>query len=223
LSWEAASDNVAAKGYRILRDGKQIADLPALYTSWVDLQTAPDQRYEYAIRAYDDAKNLSEASSVVISTAGFAVPPQAAAEAVKPATRKPGNLAQEAKIQVSSEYSDMYGGANLADGRCGENDVGEWAAKGERRPWLRLEWKKPVTIGKVVLYDRANPSDHAKAGRLTFSAGEPREVKDIPNDGSPHTITFDHSPRKATWMKFEVTDSSGANIGLSEIEVLGAE
>jgi len=74
-----------------------------------------------------------------------------------------------------------------------------------------------VTVARVVLYDRANPSDHAKAGRLTFSEGDPVAVGDIPNDGSPRAVAI--PPRKVKWLKFEVTESAGANVGLSEIEV----
>jgi hypothetical protein len=235
LSWEAAADNVAVKEYKLFRDGEPLADLPAIYSSWVDLRTDPDKQYEYAIRAYDDAGNLSEPAAAKISTHGFVVPPDTppaaalvAMEAATPGPKSPdprppnpGNVAPKATVTVSSEYAPGFGGKHLVDGWCGQHEVGEWSSNGEARPWLKLEWQAPVTIAKVVVHDRANPSDHAKAGRLTFSDGEAVAITDIPNDGSPRGVAM--PPRQAKWLKFAVTESSGSNIGLSEIEVFAGE
>jgi len=134
-----------------------------------------------------------------------------------PNSPKPDNLAPKAAVTVSSEYDPGFAGKCIVDGWCGQHERGEWASKSETKPWVRLEWKEPVTVARVVLYDRANPSDHAKAGRLTFSEGDPVAVGDIPNDGSPRAVAI--PPRKVKWLKFEVTVSAGANVGLSEIEV----
>jgi hypothetical protein len=232
LTWDQPADNVAVKGYKLFRDGVALADLPVVYQSWIDLRTDPDKEYEYTIRAYDDAGNLSEPAAARVGTHGFVVPPgtlpASALEAVaatkpvrKPSAHKPGNVAPRATVTVSSEFSADYAGKHVTDGICGEHDHGEWASKGEPKPWLRLEWKEPVAIGKVVIYDRPNSSDHAKAGRLIFSDGDPVPVADIANDGSPRTVTF--AARKVTWLRFEVTESSGSNIGLAEIEIFGGK
>jgi hypothetical protein len=234
LSWETPADNVAVKGYRLLRDGAQLADVPDVYNSWVDLRTAADKIYEYSIMAYDDAGNVSAPAAVKVSTAGFVVPPEAPAATlptetsgergpVSPQTRpaRPGNIAPLAAVTVSSEFAPGFAGKHLVDGWHGEAEVGEWSSRGEKLPWLRLEWKEPVTISKVVVYDRPNPSDHARAGRLTFSDGEPVAVTGVPNNGSARAVAF--PPRKAKWMKFEVTESAGANVGLAEIEVFSGD
>lgn len=39
----------------------------------------------------------------------------------------------------------------------------------------------------------------------------------IPNNGSPKVVEF--PARKTKWIRFEVTDGDGVNLGLSEIEV----
>jgi hypothetical protein len=74
LQWEAAIDDVAVKGYRLFRDGQPLADLPAVYNSWVDLRTEADRDYKYSIRAYDDAGNESEWGRTKVSTRGFKAP-----------------------------------------------------------------------------------------------------------------------------------------------------
>ena len=234
LSWETPADDVAVKGYRLFRDGSQFAEIPAVYNSWMDLRTDPNKEYEYSVRAVDEAGNVSEQGGAKVSTHGFVVPPdtppaealqavQAAAPGPKspePKPPKPGNAAPKAAVTVSSEFAAGFAGKHLVDGWCARHEVGEWSSKGQAKPWLRLEWAEPVTIGKVVLYDRANPLDHARAGRLTFSDGSSIDVSGIANDGSAKEVVF--PARKVKWMKFGVTQSTGANIGLSEIEVFGA-
>jgi hypothetical protein len=238
LSWATPDDDVAVKGYKLFRDGQPLADVPAVYNTWLDLRTDPDKQYEYTIYAYDDAGNLSPPSTARVETKGFVVPAgtlpaeplpplrKTAAPAEKPQPTgppkpKPGNVAPQATVTVSSEFSADYAGKHLTDGICGEHENGEWASKGESKPWVRFEWKEPVAIGKVVIYDRPNSSDHATAGRLIFSEGESVSIADIPNDGAPRIVNL--GIRKVTWLRFEVTESSGRNIGLSEVEIFRVE
>src|SRR5664279_5056948 len=47
----------------------------------------------------------------------------------------------------------------------------EWAANDTRSGWIELRWPQPVTISKVVLWDRPNTTDQVSSGRLSFSAG----------------------------------------------------
>ena len=234
LSWETPVDDVAVKGYRLFRDGSRLAEAPAVYNSWMDLRTDPNREYEYSVRAVDDAGNVSEPGSAKVSTHGFVVPPdtlpaeareamEAAAPGLKspkPKPPKPGNVAPRAAVAVSSEFAAGFAGKHLVDGWCARHEVGEWSSKGQARPWLRLEWAEPVTIDQVVLYDRANRQDHAQAGRLSFSDGGGIDVTGIADDGTAKKVAF--PARRVTWLKFEVTRSGGANVGLSEIEVFRA-
>jgi len=61
LSWQPATDNYAVKGYKVYRDGAQIADLPACFNSWLDTAVTPGTAYRYTVKAYDVAGNLSAA------------------------------------------------------------------------------------------------------------------------------------------------------------------
>ncbi|WP_198295056.1 immunoglobulin-like domain-containing protein, partial [endosymbiont of Ridgeia piscesae] len=66
LSWQAASDNVAVTGYRIFRDGSEIATTTA--TSFQDSGLGASTSYSYAVSAYDAAGNESGRSSADSAT-----------------------------------------------------------------------------------------------------------------------------------------------------------
>lgn len=59
LSWEPASDNFAVMGYKVLRDGIQITDVPAVFNSWMDNAVKPGTTYRYTVTACDVAGNRS--------------------------------------------------------------------------------------------------------------------------------------------------------------------
>jgi chitodextrinase len=67
LAWDASSDNVAVTGYRIYRDGAQLASVGP-ETSYSDTAAAPQSSYVYEVRAVDAADNLSDPSNAVTAT-----------------------------------------------------------------------------------------------------------------------------------------------------------
>jgi hypothetical protein len=62
LTWVRSTDNVAVKGYRVLRDGKRIATTDATAT-YVDTKVLPSTTYAYRVKAFDAAGNVSASSS----------------------------------------------------------------------------------------------------------------------------------------------------------------
>ena len=66
LTWTASTDNVGVAGYRIFRNGTQVADITA--TSYSDTGLTDGTTYSYAVRAYDAAGNTSPASNTVTVT-----------------------------------------------------------------------------------------------------------------------------------------------------------
>lgn len=66
LAWNASTDNVAVSGYRVFRNGSQIADVPG--TSYTDTGLSPSTLYSYTIVAYDAAGNTSQTSAAVNAT-----------------------------------------------------------------------------------------------------------------------------------------------------------
>ncbi|MGZ9585630.1 DUF7402 domain-containing protein [Paenibacillus marinisediminis] len=207
LVWSRSLDNVKVKGYKIYRDGNEIRDVSAFYNSYLDTGAKGGEQYEYTIKAYDYAGNLSLPCNVVTVT-------------TKPTLVVDGNIAGLATVTASSQYNADYGASNVNDGLYGVHGKGEWASKGEAELWVRLDWPNKVIINQVVIYDRINLDDHAMQGKLIFSDGTTIEVNDIPNDGLDKRVTFD--TKQVNWVKFEVTKGSGANVGLSEIQVYEA-
>ena len=70
------------------------------------------------------------------------------------------NVAKDAEITVSSFLNADKSPENLVDGIIGVHNLGEWACKGERTswgyielPWIRMEWEKPQTVNRIVIYD----------------------------------------------------------------------
>ncbi len=104
----------------------------------------------------------------------------------------------------------------------------EWAtAGGKAGSWIQLDWSTPVSVNKIVLYDRPNADDQVTAGTLTFSDGTSVKVGALTNTSptagtaAGTTVTFD--PKNITWVRFTVdtVSTSTYNVGLAEIEVWG--
>lgn len=134
------------------------------------------------------------------------------------------NIAPKAKITASTELNKNFKAENIIDGIIGLNGKNEWACEGQktywgyiRHPWIQLDWETKVGINKIVFYDRPSANEHIAAGRITFSDGSIIWVNEIPNDGTAKVVKFD--TKYVTSFKFEVTDATGKDLGLSEIEV----
>ena len=99
----------------------------------------------------------------------------------------------------------------------------EWATVGGKSgSWLQLTWSTPVTLNRIVLYDRPNANDRITAGTLVFSDGTSVPVTSLDNGGAATTFTF--TARKVTSVRLNITSvatPSTENIGLAEIEAWG--
>jgi chitodextrinase len=71
LVWNASSDNVGVTGYKIYRDGIQVADISS--TTYEDTGLSPSITYVYTVSAYDAAGNESSQSTPV--SAADEIPP----------------------------------------------------------------------------------------------------------------------------------------------------
>lgn len=139
----------------------------------------------------------------------------------------PYNIAPQSRVSASSVLNESYDAACVIDQVIRIADKGEWASKSGMTfwgqidyPWIQLDWEEPVTINKVVLYDRPAKGTHVAGGILHFSDGSSVNVWQIADDGSPKVVEF--PARKTQWVRFEVTDGDGEHLGLSEIEVFPA-
>ncbi len=66
LSWGASSDNVAVAGYRLYRNGSQVAQTPS--ANFTDTGLTNGTAYSYYVVAYDAAGNVSSPSNTVSVT-----------------------------------------------------------------------------------------------------------------------------------------------------------
>jgi chitodextrinase len=66
LTWSASNDDASSIGYRIYRNGAQVATVSA--TAWTNTSVAAGTTYTYTVRAIDSAGNLGGASTAVTVT-----------------------------------------------------------------------------------------------------------------------------------------------------------
>ena len=68
----------------------------------------------------------------------------------------PVNLATQAKVSASSQFSDAYRPAmainNVIPGEFLQDQ--DWAVKGTQTGWFQLKWDQPVEASQVVYYTR---------------------------------------------------------------------
>ncbi|MCG2462842.1 GH92 family glycosyl hydrolase [Flavobacteriaceae bacterium F89] len=139
----------------------------------------------------------------------------------------PDNIALTAKAKASASLDDDFKASNVNDGLVYYDKLGEWSSDskmnfwgGVNYPWVQLDWEESQTINKIIIYDRLSLKSHTAGGTLFFSDGTQISVTAIANNGTPKTIEF--PDKKVRWVKFQVTDGDGDNLGLSEIEVYPA-
>ncbi|NCO37632.1 MAG: hypothetical protein COZ06_09680 [Armatimonadetes bacterium CG_4_10_14_3_um_filter_66_18] len=157
-------------------------------------------------------------------------PPEDALPKLK---RYPKNHALEARVTVSSEYSDQYLGRLAVDGQIPEpfsnGDVGKaWAVKGSEannQATFALEWDKPVDVAEVVYYGRTAVlvEECWKDFELWLDADERPAAKgtfELGSGAQPIKLT----PRKVRKVTLKFLSSyGGPNPGAAEIQVLDRE
>ena len=83
----------------------------------------------------------------------------------------PGSIANKASVTASSEIAEKGKAAYVVDGIIRTNGKGEWVSKSTVTfwgyidyPWIQLDWEKPQSINKIILYDRAATTAHNAGG-----------------------------------------------------------
>lgn len=65
VGWDKSRDNAGVKGYRVFRDGEQLAEVDSETRQYKDVVRTPGKEHTYQICALDEAGNCSELSSGV--------------------------------------------------------------------------------------------------------------------------------------------------------------
>ncbi len=133
------------------------------------------------------------------------------------------NIAREAKTTASSCVPG-YEASMANDGLIRINNRGEWRSSAKEMfwgeidfPWIRLDWDETKNIEKVLIYDASSPTSHVASVRLSFSDGTTINAGPMPTDGSPLEVYL--GDVRSTFLNIQVTDGTGNDMGLSEIEV----
>jgi len=144
------------------------------------------------------------------------------------AVAAPVNVARLAGVSVSASSQNTGTGQTAAKAVDGSavgypgDHTREWAtAGGGVGSWIQLSWSAPVTIDRVVLFDRPNTDDRVNGGSLVFSSGDPVVVGQLSNSGAATTVTF--PARTVTSVRLNITSVSTTthNVGMAEFEVWG--
>ncbi len=138
------------------------------------------------------------------------------------------NVARTAGVSVTASSENAATGQAAAKAVDGSplgyptDATKEWATVGGKAgSWIQLTWPTPVTLNRVVLYDRPNTGDQVTAGSLTFSDGSTVPTGSLTNAGAATDLTF--APRTVTTVRLTISSVSAAtfNVGLAEIEAWG--
>jgi hypothetical protein len=150
LSWNAATDNTRVTGYRVYRNGSQIAIVAG--TTYASTGLSPATAYTYQVAAHDAAGNVS-AQSTAASATTQAVPPA-------PVTGAPNIL-----------YTDLVAGPTSG----GENGKGTYLSifgKNFGSSGLGTSVKVYINNVEVDNYRYLGPSlGHADIQQLTVQVG----------------------------------------------------
>jgi chitodextrinase len=212
LSWGASTDNVAVSGYRVFRNGTQIATVSA--TTYVDNQANPATSYSYTVAAYDAGGN----QSVLSGAANVTTPPD-----VSPPTTPTGLVSSA----VAAERVDLTWASSTDNVRVQGYDilrdgvvVGDApATTGSTASYADLGAQPETSYGyRVRAYDAAgnrspvsgliSVTTPPRPTVLTFSLVDDAYVRsDQPtsNFGAATSLQVDGSPAKRTLLRFVVS------------------
>ena len=134
LSWSAATDNVAVAGYRVYRNGTQVATSTG--TTYSNTGLTAGTAYSYTVAAYDTAGNVSPQSASVNATTPAGTTPQTL------------TFAAVADATVRSDTpATNYGGATILE--VDNSPVQDLLVKFT----VTVPAGKTVTSAKLRLYD----------------------------------------------------------------------
>ncbi|MBI5897272.1 MAG: discoidin domain-containing protein [Desulfobacterales bacterium] len=120
-------------------------------------------------------------------------------------------------VHATSDVSNLIDGC--IDGYP-QDAACEWTSNGQKAgAWIQLNWDSPVTVGKVVLYDRVNLNDQILQGTIAFSDGTTLNIGLLDNVGRGGQYSF--APKLITSLRYTITGVSSrtSSVGLSEIQV----
>jgi uncharacterized repeat protein (TIGR03806 family) len=159
LAWQASSDDAGGSGlagFRVLRGGVQIQQLPAGTLAYTDGALGAGTGYSYTVRAYDNAGNASTDSNIASATTTSGAPPVGM-------TQRPGNTSCIAPARPGSGGGTFSLGVqrafpNLTFGN-GNGVSGAFQAPGDNTRWFVTEldghirsFTNSPTVGSTTMF-----------------------------------------------------------------------
>ena len=207
LTWNASTDNVGVVGYKVFRNGTQIATPTT--TSYNNTGLSASTTYDYTVSATDAAGNNSPQSAIVSATT-LTPPPDTTAPTVS-LTAPANGATVSGTINVTATASDNVGVAGvqfLLDG----NNLG---TEDTTSPYS-VSWNtSTATNGAHVLTARARDA----ANNSTTSAA--RNVTVAAPDTSAPTVAVTSPTNNAQVIDIvNVTADASDNVGVAGVQFL---
>ena len=159
LTWSASSDAVGVAGYKIYRDGAEIASTDT--NSYGDVGLIASSSYAYSLAAYDAAGNFSSQSALVTAT-------------TEPAPEvDTDNLPDAWEIQYFGDINAVNGGETEDFDGDGSSNYDEWLAGTDPSDATDLLELKPVVgVSWKSVRDRSYEIDYSDNNWKTFITSE---------------------------------------------------
>jgi hypothetical protein len=142
LKWGASTDETGIKGYRVYRNGSQVAAVGGSTLSFSDTSLTNGTTYKYVVKAYDRRNNLSPASNEVSAT------PTAGSSDGGGGGDTAVLLSKNQPVTVSSTEDQTMLGAQAVDG----NAFTRWgSANGHDPEWMYVDLGASASISHVKL------------------------------------------------------------------------
>ncbi len=127
---------------------------------------------------------------------------------------RPESISNKAKVKASGYLDSNTTPSNISDGIIGIKEKGNWKSK--KDAWIKLSWNSKQYVNKVVIFNSPAEEYRIISGELIFDDKSTLKIK-LPEDGSAFAIEFPE--KKTTNIQFNIKESKGEIIELSEIEV----
>ena len=153
LTWTASSDAVGVAGYKIYREGAEIANTDT--SSYSDVGLSASSSYAYSLSAYDAAGNHSSQSAVVTATTA----PEVDAD----------NLPDDWEIQYFGGISVVNGGEMEDFDGDGSSNYDEWfVGTDPTNPNDLLELKPVIGVSWIGVSNRSYEIEYSDDNWKTF-------------------------------------------------------
>jgi len=131
----------------------------------------------------------------------------------------------ETRVSASSEDLQMGQHALWAiDGRIG-GPLEKWSSReGDRAPWLKLEWPRPLTVGRVVIHhggERDGPDFIVRDFDVSVQDGNLWRTVAQVRGNNEQVSTFSFAPVLTSALKLQVLkgDDATSSARIYELEV----